>query len=476
MDARTSEWMPCLAWRWRRLPGGRVYEFELRPDATWSDGLPVTAEDVKFSFDVLFNDAFPTAHMRPYYEGLSRVEIVGPRTVRFHAKNSYFGNFISSAGLPILPKHFYSDPKKGPHIHRDILGSGPYRLESWQRGAQIALVANPRWWGRRDPLWKNAYKPGRVVFKFVADDGIAAEMLKRGDLDFMSLTPDFFRQRTRDAAWGRIAFKRKVSNLYPKDSRFIAWNLRHPIFRDVRVRRALAYLVDRPTMIQKFTYGVTVPATGPWYRQSDFADPSVPAIPYDPPRALRLLREAGWTDTDGDGVLDKVIDGHRIPLRFTIHTATKASERYLTMLQQDARPAGVDIRIKFLDWNALGGILEDRKFDAVDSAWGGGLVDFDPKPMWHSASDYRGGMNVMGYHDARVDALIERARHEPDRRRRTPLMREIYRRVADAQPCLFLFNDDALLYAYSARVGRPADTYAYDVGTKYWWVKPEAAR
>lgn len=471
-DAETYEWMPALADRWRILKNKKVYEFHIRETARWSDGRSVTAEDVKFSYDVLFDAAFPTAHMRPYYEGIARVEIVNTRTVRFHARNSYFGNFISSAGLPIVPKHIYANRKKGPQLHKNIVGSGPYMLSDWEPGVRIVLTRNPHWWGRSDRFYQNAYNPGRVIFRFVGNENLALEMLKRGEIDFMPLSADAYTKLTSSSAWGVTAFKAKVQNLYPKSWQFISWNLDRPVFKDKRVRQALAHLFDRRTMARKFNFGLTIPATGPWYQQSPFADPKVPVSEFDPGLALRLLREAGWRDTDGDGILDK--DG--VPLSFTISTPSKPSERYLTVYQEDAREAGVDIHIRFIDLSQLSALLDQRKFDAVHFDWSGGLVDFDPKPMWHSASIGAGGNNFSGYRNAEVDRWVDQARATPERERRVPIMRKIYRQLAEDAPALFLFNENFAFYAYSARVGQPRVTFAYDVGTKYWWVKPEGER
>ena len=186
---------------------------------------------------------------------------------------------------------------------------------------------------------------------------------------------------------------------------------------------------------------------------------------------IRLLREAGWEDTDQDGILEKEIGGVRIPLSFTIVTGGKPAERYLTMYQHDAKQAGVEVKIKYVDWAVLGSLVDRRAFDAIQMGGGGGLVDFDPRAQWHSDGIGPGGNNYAGFRNSRVDALIEKARHTPERAKRIPLLREVYRIVAEEQPCLFLFNDVYNFYAYSRRVEKPRDTYAYEVGTKYWWVK-----
>jgi peptide/nickel transport system substrate-binding protein/microcin C transport system substrate-binding protein len=298
-------------------------------------------------------------------------------------------------------------------------------------------------------------------------------MLKKGQLDFMNVSADIYTRKTGGPMWGKSVFKVKTQNLLPKGYEFIAWNLDLPIFRDRRVRIALAHLLDRETMIQKFYHGMKLPATGPWYRQSRYADPDVQPLQYDPTLALRLLREAGWQDRDRDGTLEKRIEGRIHPLSFTLLTGPSDALRWVTIFQEDAKQAGVEIRIKQVGWNAIAKLVDDRQFDAVQMEWEGSLVDFDPKPIWHSSGAVKGGINFPGYRNAKVDRLIEAARQSIDPGKREPLLREAFRIIAHDAPYLVAFNDAYTLYIHSNRVGRPADTLKYDVGVKYWWIRPE---
>ena len=469
IDVETNRWIPALADRWTISKDQKTYEFHLRQNARFSDGHPVTSNDVKFSFDVLFNPEFPTAHMRPYYEGIRNVEIVDAHTVRFHAKSSYFLNFLTSAGLPIVPAHIYSDSHVGPRLHKTVVGTGPYMVEGWEPGSRILLRRNPDWWGRHESHYAGAYNPDRVIFKFVGNENTALEMLKRGEIDYMPLSAEAYYKRAVGRAWGRDVHKVKFTNAYPKASEQIWWNMERPILSDVRVRRALSHLMDRNFVVQKFDFATTVASTGPWYPQSDFADPMVAFPEFNPTLALRQLKAAGWSKQP-DGRLAKSIDGKLLPLSLTILVSGKASERYLTVFQRDARRAGVEINLRFVDGSLLYPILSRRDFDAIQTGGGGGLVDFDPKPTWHSDAAGRDGANLSGYKNALVDHLIERARLTPSIGARRPLMRQIFRTITDDAPALFVYNENESFYAYSARVGRPADTYRYDVGTKYWWI------
>jgi microcin C transport system substrate-binding protein len=470
-DVNTYEWSPALAKSWKISDDGMVYDFTLRKNASWNDGRPFTAEDVKFSFDMLFDDRYPAAHIRPYYEGLKRVEILGPYKVRFYAKDNYFRNFISAAALPILPKHIYGDPKTAGSISDTLVGTGPYVLKEFMKGRRIVLEKNSRWWGNHDPQYpgKNNFKT--LIFQFVGDDNVAIEMLKKGDLDYMPLSPQTYVELTNDDHHRDNYVIEKIENSYPVSMRAIGWNLSNPLFSNRSMRVALAHLMDRESMSEKFFYGLSESARGPWYNQSAFADPGVPAISFNPKLALELFREMGWRDSDGDQVLDKIIDGKKTDLKFTILTPGGDGERFLTVFKEDAKLAGVDVNIRVLGWDAIQRLLDDHNFDGVEVSWGGGVVDFDPKPSWHSSSAVKGGLNIIGYSNPVADELIDEARNIRDTDARIPVMQKLYRVIAHDAPYLFLFNDKYIMYAHSHRVAIPVKTFKYEIGTDYWWAQ-----
>lgn len=469
INHQTNEWQPWLADRWTISKDKKIFDFHIRENAVWSDGKPVTSADVKFSFDVLFDNRYPTAHMRPYYQGIKRVIAIDRKTVRFETKSPYFGNFTSSAGLPVVPKHIYGHPKKGPKLHKTILGSGPYIIEKWNDGINIILKKNSKWWGHKDRLYRNLFNPERVVFQFVSDDNVALEMLKKGDLDFMYVNADQYLrlQKEKQRSYDLV----RTSNLSPRGITSIGFNLKRRWLQDKRLRLALVHLLDRETMARTLFNNFVALATGPWYRQSEFADPDVREIQYDPVRASKLLRSAGWEDTDGDLILDKVIDGKKKSLGLQVITADKSGERILTMFKEDAKNLGVDIQIRFLSGSAFGPAVDKGDFDAAQFAGGAWLVNFDAKPWLHSKSTPPGGLNFSRYSNDKVDALLDKAHAVLDFEDRIPFMREVFRIVANDVAQIPLFNDRDVFYAVAHRVGRPGDTLKYDISIKSWWIK-----
>jgi peptide/nickel transport system substrate-binding protein/microcin C transport system substrate-binding protein len=470
----TGEWEPRTAERWEVSKDNKVYTFYLRKDATFSDGKPVTAEDVKFSLDAIRDPAYKAVHMQPYYEGIDRVEVIDPHTVKFYLKDTYFQNFISMVGMTIIPKHVYGDLEKSKKMSRTAIGSGPYKLDKFERGQRIVLKRRSDWYGHK-ANWKGSANFETINLRFVKEDAVAFEMIKRNEIDFMSLTPEYFVQKAQGAPWGQTVFKYQVENKAPKGYGFIGWNFRQPLFQDKNVRLALYHLLNREEMNQKFRFGMSNLATGPIYMQSEYASPNVKPVLFDPKKAAELLTKSGWKDSDKDGLLDKTIGGKNTPFKFSLIYSNKDVEKYWTMYKEDLRKAGIEMDLKYLEWNSFLKVLDEGTYDAAALGWSGSL-EWDPKQIWHSSNAVPGGSNFIAYKNPEVDKLIDQARLEPDKNKRITMLRKIYELIAADVPYAFLFNDRYVLYANSAKVEKPADTFQFDVGLDYWWAKSQKMR
>ena len=475
-DDDTYDWRPALAESYRVAEDGRSIEYTLRSDALWADGSPVTAEDVRFTFAAIFDPRFKMTFLRPFYQSFAGVDVIDAHHVRFRVKQNYFGNLIQSASLKILPKHIYELNPNDPRFNDVIHGSGPYVVDSWQHGRAVSLRENPNWWGRQDPYWRHAFLPKRVSFMFVPDDNLALEMMGRGELDYAELGPATY-TRLRASGFNPTSYQiQEVRNSAPTSVSAIALNLRDPLFSDRRVRLALNMMVDREAMIHHLYDGLAVKSTGPWYRSSPFADARVGEIPYDPARALRLLKEAGWRDDGKSEFLSREINGRQVPLRFTALAASNKAVRELTILKEDAARIGVRVDIRRIDEGSLFRALGNRDFQAVAFGEAGGWVDFDPKSSWSSAAAEPGGANFVSYRDPGADELITRIGRSRDVRERRPLMRELYARIAREVPYIYLLNDRAGVYAVSNRVGRAKPFYRYGYGLKFMYLREDRRR
>jgi microcin C transport system substrate-binding protein len=472
-DPNTYGWNANLAEKLDISPDGKTFTFTIRKEAKFHDGKPVTAEDVKFSFDVVFDPKYNAASLRPYFEGIEKAEIVDPLTVRFTAKSKYFGNLETLADtMRIIPKHFYGNADEGKKKNKTIMGSGPYKLEKYDQGQSIMLVRNKDWWGNKVDFKKGQYNFQNIRFRFIKDENIEIESLKKGDIDFMGLGPEAYMKKTEGPEWGKSVLKVKTENSGPKGFMYVGWNLKNDLFKDRDVRTAMAYLTNRDEMIKKFRYNMSMPATGPWYLQSEYADPKVKPIPYDPKKARELLTKAGWTDSDKNGVLDKVVNGKKQEFHFTLIYGSEDFKKYWELYQSDLKQAGIIMDLQQLDWNALLKAVDEKKFDAAALAWGGGSVDLDPKQIWHSESAGKDGSNFVSYKVPEVDKLIDEAREELDKKKRIVLMRKIYGTIAADMPYDFFFNDRYSMYATTSRIKTPKPTFKYLIGKTYWWAAP----
>lgn len=466
-NLETYEWEAGLAEKWEVSKDKKTFTFKLRDGLKWSDGKPLTVEDVKFSFQTMKDPKYKAMSKMPYYEGLSACDIVDSKTVKFTAATNYFLNFDVAAELTIVPQHIYKDP--GAKLNKTITGSGPYMLDTYDKGRRIVLKRNTNWWG-----WEKANKDGeynfdRIVFRFVDSPNIQLEMLKKGDIDYMGLEPEQYVKKTDGPEWGKTLIKVKTKNEGPKGFNWVGLNLQNKILADQKVRLALAQLMNRDMMIEKFRYGLAEKTPGPGLN-SEHRSSSLKAIQFEPKKALENLRAAGWEDTDKNGILDKVIDGKKTDLKFEILMATEQWTRYLTAFKEDAKKVGVDISLKNVEWNTFSKLMDEKKFDAITLAWGGGGLDWDPKQIWHSSSS-KGGSNFISYNNPEVDKLIDDARTTWDRNSRNNKLKKINDLIAADVPYIFLFNPSNVVYAHRSELEKPKDTMKYGVGTSFWWKK-----
>ncbi len=436
-DNVTLEWKPKMAERWEISPDKKTFTFFLRPGIRWHDGKPVTADDILYSFQKIMDPTVDAPHLRVYYQDIQKVEKVDELTVRFVYKKPYFLALEFCGGIPILPKHLYDDGQdfnKHP-LNRAPVGNGPYRFVRWDTGKKIVLERNEGYWGAAIGKMPDIK---RLSLEVVAEDTVALQLLKKGELDYAGLRPIQWVRQTDSENFKKNFEKYKF---YTPGYSFIGWNLRSPFFSDRRVRRAMTQLVNRQAILEKLNYGLGRIVTGPFYYDSNDYDHSVAPLPYDPEQAKKLLLEAGWTDHDGDGLLDK--DGRPFRFEFLIPSGRRFAERLATILKEDLKHVGIAMEIQKLEWAVFVKSLDERKFDAVTLSWVFGF-DQDPYQVWHSSQADKGS-NFVGFKNARLDTLIEEGRVQFDREARAKLYQEIHRIVDEEQPYTFLFSTPALV-------------------------------
>lgn len=468
LNAETYEWMPALAESFSVGKNAMSYTFKLRKGVKFHDGTPLTAKDVKFSFDAIRNPAYKASHRVPYFENFESVEVIDDHTVRVNIKKKYFKNFeMVAGGLPVVPQKAYGNPKK--KMSKKIICSGPYKMGKYNKSKSIELVRNNDWWGWKVPHMAGKYNFKKRMVRFLKEENLQIQMMEKGQLDFLALGKEAFYKKTTNPPWGKTIKKVEIENRAPKGYGFVGFNLLDEKFKDKKVRKALAHLLNRELINEKFRYGKSDLATGPWYRFSLYADQNVRPLMFEPDTAKKLLEQAGWKDSDKNGVRDKLVNGKKAEFSFTLLLPNKDVEKYFTLYKEDLKKAGIKMNIQYVEWNTFLKSVDDKKFEALAMGWGGGSVHLDPKQIWHTDSARKGGSNFISYSNPEVDKLIDQGRDVLDHNKRAKLFKRVYKLIAEDVPYIFLFNDKYVQYGLAPRVGQVKPTYKFDLGQEYWW-------
>ena len=475
LDVETLEHLPLLAERWAISEDKKQFTFYLDPAARWQDGEPVTAADVKASFDLLFHKKLKyRAKWMSYFGNIEKAEVLDPRTVRFTAKSDHFHNFINLAGMRIVPAHHFTgdDPNK-VQIARQPVGSGPYRFLAWKKGASVKLARDPAYWGSDLPQNLGRYNQQILMYKVIPTDKVVLEAFKKGELEVMTFTADQWVRESdgeefglgRDS--GARLIKLDVQNKSPRSYAYVGYNPESFFFGDKRVRRAMSHLFDRETFIDKFYHGLREKAVGPFEVNSRYSSPNVQPIEFSIPKAIALLEEAGWRDTDGDALLDK--DGRPFSFTVMLADASETGLKILTLTKETMRKSGVELNIKPVDWTSLLQLIDELKFDAVMLGWSRGTFP-DPTALWHSRHATAGGLNLVRYRNPEVDRLIDAGVKSIPDAERIPLFRRVHELIYADQPYTFLLESNHNLIGYHAKFRQVKPWYTYDVGQNYWWI------
>ncbi len=419
-----------LAESYQVSPDGLTIFFKLRKNVTWHDGKPFTSRDVLYTYRIIIDPKTPTAYSEDFKQ-VAAVTTPDSHTVVVRYAKPY-APALASWAAAILPSHLLEgqDITRSP-LARKPVGTGPFRFAEWVAGQKIVLEANKAYFEGRPYL-------DRYVFRLIPDTSTMYMELKAGGIDQMGLTPVQFARQT-DTPRFKAAFNkyRYPSNGYL----YLGYNLRHPLFKDVRVRRAMTAAINKDELIQGVLFGMGQKANGPMIPGRWAHNPNVKDIPFDPAYARQLLSEAGW-EPGRDGVLQK--DGK--PLRFTILTNQGNQQRLMTaqIIQQRLKQVGVDVRIRIVEWAAfLKEFIDKGNFEVVLLAW---MTSQDPDmyDIWHSSKTKPGELNFIGYNNPEVDRLLEEGRSTFDIEKRKKAYYRIQDILAEEQPYTFLYVPDNL--------------------------------
>lgn len=455
-DNATLELKPMLAESWEISDDKLTYTFHVRPDAMFSDGVPLTARDVKFSFDKLMDPNTNAPHVRNYYQDVTACDLIDDYTVRFTCNKPYFKHLGVLGGLEVIPEHIYGQGDFNNHPNnRNPIGSGPYILESWETAQQVVLVRNENYWGKKPWIKKR-------VFKIITNADAALQVLLRGELDSMDLTAEQWKERT-----GTAAFRDQFIpyEYYEPSYIYIGWNMRRPKFSDKTVRRALTMLLDRELIRDEIYYGLARITTGPFFVDEPEYNKAIQPWPFDPAQAAALLDAAGWKDTNSDGVRDKV--GEPFAFELLITNSSTVAEQIATIYQEDLKRAGIAMTIRQLEWATFLESVKSHNYDACALGWGA-VPDPDPYQVWHSSQAVVNGSNAVGFVNEEADRILEEARLEFDRDKRVAMYHRFHEILHEEQPYTFMFCRKTLVAVHKRF--QNVTVYPYGLDSQEWWV------
>lgn len=433
----------------------------LRKDIHWQDGTPITSRDVKFTLDKIRDPKIPAINKEAYFEKLDHLEIVDDQTVVFVWKEPFAPSLYAISQLWPIPEHVYSqgDFMTNP-ANRKPVGSGPFMLEEWSSSQYIKLVRYDGYHGKKAYL-------DRIIFKVVEDDAVALNMLKAGELDEMRATQIQWEKQTNDPDF---TARFEKYHYYVPSYNYISWNCRSVWFSDPRVRRAMTMLFDRESINTKMYSGFARLVSGPFYINSWAYDKTVKPLPFDPQAARQLLDQAGWSDSDHDGIRDK--GGKKFDFELLIAGGSNTAAQFSQLLQEECGKAGIRVRIRQVEGSTLFDRIEKGDFDASMSGW---RLDLDPDVFdtFYSSMTPPTGLNHGFYRNPTVDSLLVAGRREFDQAARERIYHQVHRIIAEEQPYTFI-NAVPEKRPIARKIHGVAISFngPYDFwpGANYWWI------
>src|SRR5690554_150027 len=486
------------------VPEDRSYViFNLREQARFQDGEPITAEDVEFSYRILTTERHPFS--RNYYADVSKVTVEDGHRIRFDfgaAENRELPLILGQ--MPVMPAHYWADRKfKGNGLDVPV-GSGPYRIDSYEAGRSVTYERVDDYWAEDLGIRKGRFNFDRIKYEYYNDDTVALESFKAGNFDLRVETS----AKNWATAYNKRGFdngeitKEAVEHHRPSGMQGFVFNTRKAVFKDPKVRRALAYAFDfewanRNLFFDQYT------RTDSYFENSDLAssglpsgreleileafrdqlNPAVFTETYTPPTtgdgtsmrdnlrtAMQLLQQAGYSVRDGKMVHTETGK----PLAFEVLLFQKSFERVVLPFRQNLERLGIDVSVRLVDSNQYVQRVRDFDFDMITQV----LPQSDSpgneqREYWHSSNvDVSGSRNYMGVSDPVVDRLVEMVIQAPDRDELVHRVRALDRVLLHGYYVIPHWHLTRDRVAYWNKLQRPEVTPKNGIDLNNWWVKP----
>lgn len=494
-----------LAKQIEKAPDNSWVRFYLRPEARFQDGHPVRADDVVFTFQTLIKSGAPL--YRAYYADVDEVIAEDPLRVLFKFKHKGNRELPLILGqLPVLPKHWWAtrDFTKG---NLEIpLGSGPYKVAEVKAGRSVRYQRDPNYWGKDLPINRGFFNFDTLRVDYYRDNTVALEALKAGQFDYWLevSAKNWATAYNIPAVRDKRLIREEINNGNPTGMQGFVFNLRRPVFQDVRVREALSLLLDFEWTNKQLFNGAYTRTTS-YFENSDMAASGLPSaaelklleplrdkvpaqvftLPFKNPvtdgsgmireqqrKAYKLLQDAGWRIQD-----DKMVDAQGKPVVIEFLLAQTEFERILLPYKRNLADLGIDLNIRRVDVSEYINRLRSRDFDMIVGGFPqSNSPGNEQREFWQSASaDNPGSRNFMGLKDPAVDTLVEGLINADSRQSLIDHTRALDRVLQWGYYVVPNWHIKTWRVAYWNHIGHPATPPKYDIGINTWWIKPDVA-
>jgi len=450
---------------WQISTDQKTITFKLKPNLKWADNQPLTSADVLFTWQAVTDEKNASPYASDFLL-VKKAETPDPQTFRVTYAQAYAPALDSWAGLQILPKHLL----EGKDLHttafaRKPVGSNYYKLDNWKHGEHLMLSRNAN----------SVLGPAQIdslVTRIIPDNSAQFLELMADNIDLMGLDPIKYSRiiPARPELLKKLALYKELGNSYT----YMGFNLKHKPFDDVLVRRAINYAIDKQEIIDGVYLGLGINIASPYKPGTRWSNPALQPYPYDPAKARALLKEAGFTDSNGDGILER--DGK--PFSFEIITnQNKEREKSAVLIQRRLKEVGIDVRIRAIEWASfISRFIKTGDFDVVVLGWGLGL-DPDQYNIWHSSQQAPGQFNFIGYNNPKIDALLEQGRLELNPDKRMVIYHKFAEILLEDSPIIYLSAGYGLTAIHKRVKGidNPAPPAGIGHNSQDWYI-PQALR
>ena len=455
---------PELASQWIISDDQKTITFKLKENLFWADGTPLTSDDVLFTWRLVIDPNTRTPYASDYLL-VKDAQTPNKQTFTVTYEQNYAPALDTWASLQILPKHLLKDEDiNNTFFSRKPTGSGYYQLDQWINGQQVTLKRN-----------KNSTQGQALIEKLtsriIPDTSSQFLELIADNIDLMNINPIQYQRvfPSREDLKQKIGLYKELGNGYT----YLGFNLKQAPFNDPKVRQAMNYAINKEEIIKGVLLGLGEAIASPYKPGTRWNNESLSPYPYDPSKALALLKEAGY-ERNTAGILVK--DGR--PFEFEILTnQNKQREMTAVLVQRRLKEIGIDVKIRVLEWASfINRFIKTGDFKAVVLGWSLSL-DPDQFNIWHSSQQGPGQFNFVGYENPRVDELLELGRRELDNDKREEIYHEFSKLLLEDSPIVYLYAGYGLS-AINKRVqgikkpAPPAGIYQ----NSYEWFIPQSLR